>query len=135
MDKPWLIVLLVAGLLVGAALLWRGGREPPPSLTELQARVIPAEGTATAYGIPLAWENAQLFADRYYEISLTPAEEQVLVAALGAMPTPCCDDTRVTQCCCEQGGLICNLVRSARGLAAWLIREKGFDAPKVRTSV
>lgn len=137
MEKTWLVVLLALALVTGAVVLWRMRREPPPSvsLADLQAQTIPAEGTPTAYGLPLAWENAQFFADRYYEILLTPTEVQVLAAALGGVSTPCCDDTRVTRCCCEQGGLICNLVRSARGLAAWLIREKGFNAQQVHTSV
>ncbi len=137
MDKTWLVVLLALALVMGAVVLWRAGREPPPSvsLADLQAQIIPAAGTPTAYGLPLAWENAQLFADWYYEIPLTPTEAQVLTAALGGIPTPCCDDTRVTRCCCEEGGLICNLVRSARGLAAWLIREKGFSVQEVRASV
>lgn len=137
MDKTWLILLLAVGLVLGAVFLRHWGREPPPSfsLDELQARVIPAEGAPTAYGVAIGWENVQLFADWYYDITLTAAEERVLVAALGTIPTPCCDDTRVTRCCCEQGGLICNLVRSARGLGAWLIREKGFDVPEVRASV
>ena len=136
LDRSWLVLVLVVGLVVGAVLLWRSGREPPSSsLAELRRRAIPGEGTATAYGIPLSLVNAQRFADWYYEFRLAPAEEAILVRALGSVPTPCCDDTRLVRCCCEEGGLICNLVRSARGLAAWLIREKRWDAAAVRSAV
>jgi len=134
-DKSWLVLLLAVGLALAAVFIWRSGRDSSLSLAELQKQLIPAEGTPTAYGLVLSWENAQLFADWYYEIRLTPAEEEILRAALQPIPTPCCDDTRLTRCCCEEGGLICNLVRSARGLAAWLIREKGFKAGEVRAAV
>lgn len=137
MDRNWVIVLVAVGLLMGAFFIWRSGKEPANtiSLAELQRQIIPAEGTPTAYGLELRRENAQTFAEWYYEIRLTPSEDAVLAAALEAIPTPCCDDTRLTRCCCEQGGFICNLVRSARGLGAWLIREKGFSAPQVRAAV
>jgi len=105
------------------------------SLAELEAEVIPPVGKETAYGIPLSWNNAQTFADWYYEVRLSPEESALLQRALKEIPTPCCDDTRITRCCCERSGYICNLVRSARGLAAWLIREKGFGEGEVREAV
>lgn len=137
MVQNLLIVLVALSLLVGAVLLWWTGRESPPSpsLAELQTRILPSEGQATAYGIPLSWDNVQRFADWYYEVHLSPQEERVLWEALHSVPTPCCDDTRLTRCCCEEGGLICNLVRSARGLAAWLIHIKGFNPEEVRAAV
>ncbi len=135
MDRSWLVLLLVIGLALGAVLLWRWEREPPLSLSELRGKLIPAEGEETAYGMVLSWDNVQLFADWYYEIRLTPAEEEVLFVALQPIPTPCCDDTRLIRCCCEEGGRICNLVRSARGLGAWLIQEKGFGVKEVRAAV
>ncbi len=118
-------------------LLWWTERVPPPalSLEALRAEVIPQEGQRTAYGIPLSLGNAQTFADWHDAVRLTPAEERILWEALHPVPTPCCDDTRLTRCCCEEGGLICNLVRSARGLGAWLIRERGFGAEAVRAAV
>lgn len=137
MERNWIVLLLGLALVLGAVVLWRSGRESPPSLSlaDLREKLIPAEGTLTTYGIALSWNNAQLFADWYYEIRLNSSEEMVLRQALEPIPTPCCDDTRLVRCCCEKGGLICNLVRSARGLAAWLIREKGFKADEVRAAV
>ncbi|MGQ9700798.1 MAG: hypothetical protein ACUVQS_07120 [Candidatus Bipolaricaulaceae bacterium] len=55
--------------------------------------------------------------------------------ALEALSAICCDDHRLTCCCCELSGLICNLVRSARGLAHFLEREKGLGAEVVRAAV
>jgi hypothetical protein len=136
LDRSWLVLILVVGLALGAVLLLREREAPPPlPLEKIRAQVIPSEGQATSYGIPLSLGNAQRFADWYYEIRLSPTEERTLAEALGAIPTPCCDDTRLTRCCCEEGGLICNLVRSARGLGAWLVREKGFSGEKLREAV
>lgn len=137
MNPGWLVVLLAIGFLLGAVLLGRVEGEPPPSpsLADLQTQLIPAEGTSTPYGIALSLDNAQLFADWYYAIRLTPEEERIVREALHPLPTPCCDDTRLTRCCCEEGGRMCNLVRSARGLAAWLLREKRFSAEEIRASV
>lgn len=135
----WLLLLL--GLGVGLVVVWSLDRGPAGegveviSLEALRAEVIPQAGADTTYGIPLSWDNAQQFADWYYQYPLTREEETVLREALGGIPTPCCDDTRLTRCCCERSGLICNLVRSARGLAAWLIRVQGFSATQVRAAV
>jgi len=136
LDRSWLVLILVVGLVLGAVWMLRERGAPPPlSLEEIRTKHIPQEGQATSYGIPLSLENAQLFADWYYEIRMTPAEARTLAEALGTIPTPCCDDTRLTRCCCEEGGLICNLVRSARGLGAWLVREKGFSGEKLKQAV
>lgn len=40
---------------------------------------------------------------------------------------PCCDDNPLAKCCCERGGLICNVVRTARGLEVCLV-HKGYSA-------
>ena len=136
----WLVLVGFGVVVLGLVLLLlpRGHESVEAgeiSLAELEAEVIPAAGKDTAYGIPLSWDNAQTFADWYYEVRLSPEETVVLTRALKEIPTPCCDDTRITRCCCERSGLICNLVRSARGLAAWLIREKGFGEDEVRAAV
>ncbi|NOX44995.1 MAG: hypothetical protein GXO72_04615, partial [Caldiserica bacterium] len=140
MAKWWVAIGVGAlALVLALVLLPRGGQGPAEageiSLAELEAEVIPPAGQETSYGIPLSWDNAQMFADWYYEVRLSPEEARVLQRALGDIPTPCCDDTRITRCCCERSGLICNLVRSARGLAAWLIQRKGFDEEGVEAAV
>lgn len=134
----WLLLLLSAVMAVG--LVYHFARQRGPSsgsvvsLDEIRLEIIPAAGTPTAYGKPLSLQNAQTFADWFDEIKLNPEEAALLKRAIGGIPTPCCDDTRLTRCCCEEGGLICNLVRSARGLAAWLVRQ-GFQEEEVRAAV
>ncbi|MGY4707111.1 hypothetical protein ACVNPS_05080 [Candidatus Bipolaricaulota sp. J31] len=140
MVKWWIALGIgVMALVVVFFLLPRGGQGPAEaggiSLAELEAEVIPPEGKETSYGFPLLWDNAQMFADWYYEVRLNPEEAAVLQRALGGIPTPCCDDTRIIRCCCERSGRICNLVRSARGLAAWLVQRKGFDEEGVEAAV
>jgi len=58
-----------------------------------------------------------------------------LAIGVGWLVTPCCDDHTMVKCCCEQGAVVCNIVLSGKGLAAYLIREMGFDADQVRDSV
>ncbi|MGB9757964.1 MAG: hypothetical protein ACP5JD_06510 [Candidatus Bipolaricaulaceae bacterium] len=104
-------------------------------LEELRAELIPAVGQKTSYGIPLSLANAQHFADWYYAIRLTPEEEAIWAEALSTIPAPCCDDNPVLRCCCQGHGRICNLTRSAQGLAKWLIVYRGFTAEAVRAAV
>lgn len=104
-------------------------------LQRIYAEVIPAPGTDTSYGIPLAWANLPQFLDWFYTITLTPAERQVFEDALSQLVAPCCDDNTMVRCCCEKGGRGCNLVRSGKGLAAYLVHDKGFAATEVRAAV
>ncbi len=139
MTKWWIAIGIGALALVVFSLFPHGKQGPADvgevSLAGLEAEVIPPAGKETIYGIPLSWDNAQTFANWYYEVRLSPEETKLLQRALRDIPTPCCDDTRITRCCCERSGRICNLVRSARGLAAWLIQRKGFDAEGVQAAV
>jgi hypothetical protein len=96
-------------------------REGEPTLAALYAQHVPAEGAATIYGLPLAWDNAQLFATWYDATQLTGEEPKALAAALAPLRAPCCDDNPLAKCCCERGGLICNVVRTARGRGAYLV--------------
>lgn len=109
------------------------GRSDP--LEALRAELIPQEGTKTSYGLPISWDNAQTFADWYYSIQLTPEERDVFAEALSAISAPCCDDNPVLKCCCQRPNRICNLTRSAMGLAAWLIHVKGYTAEETKASV
>lgn len=78
--------------------------------------------------------NAQHFAD-WYTIRLTPEEEAMFIAALSEIPAPCCDDNPVLHCCCQGHGRICNLTRSAQGLAKWLMVHRGYGQAEVRAAV
>jgi len=102
------------------------GDEAQDPLASLRAELIPAAGAETAYGIPLSLENAQTFADWFYNIQLTPEERALFEEVLAETPAPCCDDNSVLKCCCRRTNRICNLTRSALGLAAWLVHVKGF---------
>lgn len=108
----------------------------PEAANEFPVHVdIPAAGQQTTYGIPLAISNAQSFADWFYSVQVTPEQAQVLQDVLSTIPAPCCDDNPVYACCCTKNEKICNLTRSARGLARWLLVEKGFSREGIRSAV
>lgn len=127
----------LATILVGLGVLWLGisGLAQDDLLAQLRAELIPEAGARTAYGIPLSLGNAQHFADWYYTIRLTSEEEATWTEALLAIPAPCCDDNPVLRCCCQTHGRICNLTRSAQGLAKWLIVHRGYGVEEVRVAV
>lgn len=108
-------------------------KEPPVEKEALNpaeriwAGIIPQEGTATAYGIPLSFDNAQRFIDWYNAIGLSAEEEATRDTALDALVAPCCDDYPMSSCCC-----VCNLARSVWGLSAYLITEKSYAVNQVQ---
>lgn len=63
-------------------------------------------------------------------IQLTPEQERVRVAALEALPAPCCKNFSAATCCCK-----CNMARATWGLAKYLIARQGYDAARVREAV
>ncbi len=132
LHKGIILVVIGAALVGGmAALASSQGR---PSLVAPYAENVPVEGTETIYGLPLAWENAQVFATWFDVVRLTGQEEKVLEVALAPLRAPCCDDNPLSKCCCERGGLICNVVRTARGLGAYLVHE-GYTAAEVTAAM
>ncbi len=128
-KRVW-IVLTLGTLLAGGLFGVATSQSRTSLLAELYAAEVPAEGTETFYGLPLNWENAQQFATWYDEIELTSKEAKVLDQALSPLQAPCCDDNPLAKCCCEVGGLICNIVRTARGLGKYLVRS-GYAAEQV----
>lgn len=74
-----------------------------------------------------AREQAETYIRYYKEIELTPEQERIKAEALSALPAPCCADNSLLTCCCP-----CNMAKSAWGLSAYLITERGFDAEQVR---
>ncbi len=132
--KGIVLVAVGAGLVGGMAVVATSQGQDKPSLAALYAEIVPVEGTETIYGMPLAWENAHLFASWYDVIRLSAKEARVLAEALEPLRAPCCDDNPLSGCCCERGGLICNLVRTTRGLGAYLVHE-GFTAAEVRAAM
>lgn len=137
----WFVrVSVVLGLVAGLAmsLLALAGQGQPKDTTmyeRIYAEVIPAAGAETSYGIPLSLENLLQFIGWKDTIVLSPVEERVFHDALVQIPAPCCDDNTAFQCCCEKGGRRCNIVTSAKGLAAYLVHEKGYTGDQVRDTV
>ncbi|MCX6096548.1 MAG: hypothetical protein NT125_07570 [Candidatus Bipolaricaulota bacterium] len=101
----------------------------------IHAAVVPPAGTDTSYGIPLALVNLPQFIAWRDSIALTSAEQQVFYDALVQIAAPCCDDETAFQCCCEKGGGRCNIITSAKGLAAYLVHEKGYPVDATRDAV
>ncbi len=64
------------------------------------------------------------------EIRLTPPQERVKKAALGAIPAPCCSDNSAYTCCCP-----CNISRTVWGLSQYMIAKQDATAEQVRSKV
>jgi hypothetical protein len=114
--RSWLAVLTLSALLGGAA-------------TGLAA----ASSAAKAPAAP-SFKGDRAETERFlaYErsIQLTAEQEAVRVAALSALPAPCCKEFTADTCCCR-----CNMARATWGLAKHLIVDDGADAERVRTAV
>ncbi|GAB4310654.1 MAG: hypothetical protein Kow0097_12220 [Candidatus Bipolaricaulota bacterium] len=126
------ILLVVVGSVLIGGMSALAASKGALSVAPLYTENVPKEGLPTVYGLPLAWTNAQLFATWYDTLRLTATEAEILGAALAPLTAPCCDDNPLARCCCERGGLICNVVRTARGLGAYLV-QAGY-APEVVTA-
>ncbi|MDD4903529.1 MAG: hypothetical protein PHX77_03415 [Candidatus Bipolaricaulis sp.] len=126
---------LAVGLMaavVAAGVVWAEG----DSLQSIQSEIVPAAGTATAYGIPLSLGSLPLFIG-WWTTSVPAAQDDPrYVEALSALVAPCCDDNTAFHCCCEsEEGQACNIIRSAKGLAAHLVLDLDYPADQVRDSV
>lgn len=101
----------------------------------IEASIIPAEGTETPYEIPLSLESLPLFVGWWYtlvpQIDADPRYHDALIGLVA----PCCDDNTAFQCCCEKNGQACNIIRSGKGLAAYLISELDYTAEAINESV
>jgi hypothetical protein len=102
-------------------------QEGPDTAMQIWSEIVPAEGTATSYGVSLSLDSTQRFIDWYNSIQLSAEEQAIRDAALGSMAAPCCDEYPMSTCCCE-----CNLSRSVWGLSAYLITEKGYGVSQVQ---
>jgi len=107
-------------------------------LRELYVQLIPFPGTQTPYGIPISLWNVKRFTSWYNSITLAPQEAAIFKQALAELPVPPCGHVSILSCC--RGGereleKVCELVRSALGLAKWLIHVKHFSPAEVRSAV
>ncbi len=128
-----LLVILSFGMIVSACSnpaetegLDTSTEGPEPSAL-IWDEIIPEEGAATSYGIPLSLENTRQFINWYNSITLSAEEEATRELALGPLAAPCCDQFPMSTCCCE-----CNLARSVWGLSAYLITDKGYGADQLQ---
>jgi hypothetical protein len=74
-------------------------------------------------------EETERFLAYERAIQLTPEQEAVRVAALDALPAPCCKEFSAATCCCP-----CNMARSTWGLAKHLIVHEGAGVERVRAA-
>jgi hypothetical protein len=104
-------------------------------LDELRAEIIPAEGTETAYGIPLSLTSLPQFVEWWYTLRPAVELDARYFESLNGLVAPCCDDNQAYKCCCETNGSACNIIRSAKGLASHLIHDLDYTADQVSASV
>ena len=86
------VSLVVLALLVAGVWLF-SQRQPASAATpeEVAAEIIPQEGDATSYGIPLSLDNTQRFIDYYNATTLTSEQEDIkrkALETLRAWPRP-----------------------------------------------
>jgi len=115
---------LVAAL--GLSLLALGQGEDP--LAEIRAELVPEAGAETAYGISLSLESLPQFVEWWTTLVPAVEDQPAYVDGLSRLVAPCCDDNTAFKCCCEEGDNACNLIRSGKGLAAYLILEFDYGA-------
>ena len=128
-----IIVLAIATSTIAWLAMVAG--ETDDLVSEIETELIPGEGTETAYGIPLSLESLPLFVEWWYtRVPLAEADPRY-EEALSRLVAPCCDDNTAFRCCCESDGKACNIIRSGKGLAAYLILELDFDAEAIAESV
>ena len=135
--KPWIVVGMIA--VVAAAALAVGlslAASPSGAADEIRAELIPLQGTETAYGIPLSLASLPQFIGWWTTLVPLAQDRPEYADALKSLVAPCCDDNTAFHCCCEtQPGQACNLIRSAKGLAAHLVLELGYTTDQVRQSI
>ncbi|HSK75369.1 MAG TPA: CusA/CzcA family heavy metal efflux RND transporter [Thermoanaerobaculia bacterium] len=74
--------------------------------------------------------EAVRYIEYYNSIRLTPEQEKVKNDALTKIPAPCCSENSIATCCCP-----CNMAKAVWGYSAYLITEKGYNAPQLEKAV
>ncbi len=133
--KGCIVLAAACGVALSAWALAGTGAANDATYQRIYARAIPAAGTETAYGIPLSLANLPQFIAWRDTIVLNTAQAQTFHDALVGIPAPCCDDETAFQCCCEKSGQRCNIVTSAKGLAAYLIQTKNYSSEEPQAAV
>ena len=105
-------------------------------LDEIRAEMIPVEGAETDYGIPLSLDSLPQFVGWWYTLVPLVEADTRYIDGLSALVAPCCDDNLAVKCCCENdAGQACNIIRSGKGLAAYLIHDLEYTTEQVTVSV
>ncbi len=135
LRRPAIIVGLVGALLVVPLAIGHAASQDQDIVSGIRAELIPEEGTETAYGIPLTLDLLPLFVDWWYTLVPQVESDPRYFDALSSLVAPCCDDNTAFKCCCEQDGNACNIIRSGKGLAAYLILEFNDDTETISETV
>ncbi len=139
LERWWIPMMITvtaaAAIALVSMLAW--GQGNASDVDAVYEKLVPAEGTETVYGMPLDWGNAELFLEWNYQLydNLSPGEMDVVLEVLNPLVAPCCDDYDLPGCCCEGSDLLCNLVRTARGLAAYMTVEGEFTVAETQAAV
>lgn len=75
-------------------------------------------------------EQAREFIGYYHSVELTPEQESVKKASLGALPAACCSGSTAYTCCCP-----CNLSKTIWGLSNYVITRHHVSADQLTTVV
>jgi len=109
--------------------------ETDDPIAAIEEAIVPLEGTETGYAIPLSLKSLPTFVGWWYTLVPEVEDDPRYEEALSVLVAPCCDDNSAFRCCCEQGGQACNIIRSGKGLAAYLIAERNFTTEAISQSV
>lgn len=151
MSVKQVSLFVLAALLVLPVAWWLAGLEVSPAEGEALAAgpgvhaahpPAGAQGAATSAAKPATdlvvdpatfdggREETARFVAWNAAITLTPEQEAVRVAALEALPAPCCQEFTADECCCP-----CNMAKATWGLAKHLIAIEGRGTEEVRAAV
>jgi hypothetical protein len=70
------------------------------------------------------------FIGYHQSIKLTPEQQKVKAAVLGAIPAPCCANFSALTCCCP-----CNFSKALWGMTHYLIAREGYDQARLKDAV
>ena len=102
-NRRWILLFSWIGLYLMVVFLFIGcgnspTKEEPNVAERIWTEIIPEQGTATTYGIPLSLDNTQRFIDWFNTIELSDDEQMLRDVALSTLMAPCCDDYPMSEC-------------------------------------
>lgn len=132
--------LVIVGILIfSIAYVFQFGnrheKEDFPSIRSVKAELIPEKNTQTSYDLNLSYDLLPEFLDWAEKKIPQVKNDARYYESLHGLVAPCCDDNTVYRCCCEKKGKSCSIIRSAKGLAAYLINDLDYDVKSVQEGV